>query len=414
MSSTPTQAVESLEQTSDDMSPADSSVPKDWQLMPLGALCSFANGVNADKQAYGEGVRFVNVLEVIAHSHLHATDIPGRVRLSKLQCEAFEVRRGDLLFNRTSETQEEVGLSAVYDDDERVVFGGFVIRGRFTSDAFNRAYSGYAFRAPIVRVQIIARGQGAIRANIGQASLGRVLVPVPSKPEQQAIAEALSDVDGLLGALEALIAKKRAIKQAAMQQLLTGKTRLPGFSGEWEVKRFGALVDRVFPKSTLSSGDGLEQGTYPLFVSGGEPKRIEFAQFRAFETLVFSDGGVFAARRAAGSFSVTDHCYVLTLNPATADMRWFEGWFSLHAQQMDRLTFKGSGLRNLDKPSLRDIEVRTPGRVEQSGIAAVLTDMDAALAALEARRDKTRQIKQGMMQQLLSGRVRLVKPEAAA
>ena len=86
-------------------------------------------------------------------------------------------------------------------------------------------------------------GQGAIRANIGQSNLSLVLAPVPPLSEQRAIATVLSDMDALLGALERLIAKKRDLKQAAMQQLLTGQTRLPGFHGEWEVKRLGEICE---------------------------------------------------------------------------------------------------------------------------------------------------------------------------
>ena len=220
----------------------EGQVPPDWSLVPLGALCSFTNGVNAERGAYGSGVPFANVLEVITHTHLRAADIPGRVNLRKSEIDAFSVRRGDVLFNRTSETQEEVGLSAVYDDDEIIVFGGFVIRGRLVDASMDPTYVGYGLRALSVRAQIVAQGQGAIRANIGQGNLSRVLVPVPPLAEQRAIAEALSDVDALLGALEALIAKKRAIKRAAMQQLLTGKTRRPGFSGEWKTKRLGEVL----------------------------------------------------------------------------------------------------------------------------------------------------------------------------
>jgi len=132
-------------------------------------------------------------------------------------------------------------LAAVYLGGEHVVFGGFVIRGRPTNDGLDPMFSGYALRAQGIRSQVIPMGQGAVRANIGQQNLSRVLVALPRLPEQRAIAAALSDVDALLGGLDRLIAKKRDLKQAAMQQLLTGQTRLPGFKGEWEVNRLGEL-----------------------------------------------------------------------------------------------------------------------------------------------------------------------------
>ena len=106
-------------------------------------------------------------------------------------------------------------------------------------------------------------GQGAIRANIGQQNLSLVVAPVPSLPEQRAIAAALSDVDALLGGLERLIAKKRDLKQAAMQQLLTGQTRLPGFSGEWEMKRLGAVAEMGSGGTPLSSVAAYYDGDIP-------------------------------------------------------------------------------------------------------------------------------------------------------
>jgi type I restriction enzyme, S subunit len=165
-------------------------------------------------------------LEVITKSHLRHHDIQGRVKLSKIACKAYEVRRGDFVFNRTSETQEEIGLASVYTSDEPVVFGGFVIRGRSTTDRLYTTYAGYGLRSPIVRAQIIARGQGAVRANIGQFDLRQIWIPLPPKAEQEAIATILSDMDAEIVALEAKLAKARQLKQSMMQELLTGKTRL--------------------------------------------------------------------------------------------------------------------------------------------------------------------------------------------
>lgn len=206
-------------------------IPEEWDVKPLAALFSFQNGVNADKEAYGRGIRFINVLEPITYSHLLGPEIPGRVTLPATLTASYSVRRGDVVFNRTSETESELGLAATFVGTEHVVFGGFVIRGRPTDGSLDPTYSGYALRARAIRAQIIPMGQGAVRANIGQRNLGRVLAPVPPIPEQRAIAEALSDVDALLTGLDRLIVKKRDLKQAAMQQLLTGQTRLTGFHG---------------------------------------------------------------------------------------------------------------------------------------------------------------------------------------
>src|SRR5438105_1382700 len=93
-------------------------IPEEWEVSRFSELFDFANGINADKSSYGEGVRFINVLEVINHSHIRSADVTGLVRLGKAAQNSYAVRRGDILFNRTSETQEEVGLTSVYDDGD--------------------------------------------------------------------------------------------------------------------------------------------------------------------------------------------------------------------------------------------------------------------------------------------------------
>jgi len=192
----------------------------------LADLFTFQNGVNADKSAYGSGVAFINVLEVITYHTLTEPMIPGRVQLSPQARRAFAFQFGDVLFNRTSETQEELGLAAVYTGNNEVVFGGFVIRARPRTSSVDPSLSSYLLRSPSVRAQIVERGQGAIRANISQHDLARVQLPLPAKAEQEAIAKILNDMDAETAAIEARLAKARQLKQGMMQELLTGQTRL--------------------------------------------------------------------------------------------------------------------------------------------------------------------------------------------
>lgn len=272
-------------------------------------------------------------------------------------------------------------------------------------------FFGYMMGFPTVQNQITAGVVGGALPTLSQKLVAAFKMPLPpTLSEQRAIAEALGDVDGLLGGLDRLIAKKRDLKQAAMQQLLTGQTRLPGFSGEWPVKELRSLYAKVFNKSPLSSADGHTLGDYPLFVSGGVAKRIDRALFKNTEALIISDGGVFDVKYFSGDFSVTDHCFVISL---IGDMRFYFQWMSLRKAELDLMAFKGSGLRNLDKPTFGKLGVPLPQPAEQTAIAEVLADMDAELAALEQRREKTRLLKQAMMQELLTGKTRLVPAEAA-
>ena len=232
-------------------------------------------------------------------------------------------------------------------------------------------------------------------------------VPLPPPAERRAIAEALSDVDGLLGALDALIAKKRAIKQAAMQQLLTGKTRLPSFSGSWETKRLGDVC-------ALKSGCGITSAridwssTYPCFGGNG---------LRGFTTTFTHEGSYALIGRqgalcgnvvsATGKFFASEHALVVTARSGF-DIDWLT--HLLKDMRLNQYS-ESSAQPGLSAAKLLMLEVSSPpSRQEQSAIATVLSDIDAETAALERRRNKTRAIKQGMMQQLLTGRVRLVQP----
>jgi type I restriction enzyme, S subunit len=202
------------------------SIPKDWEVTPMADLFTFQNGVNADKSAYGFGVPFINVLEVITHANIDLANIPGRIALSAQIINQFSVRKGDLLFNRTSETQDEVGLASVYLGADLSVFVGFVIRARPRKRVGSRFMS-QSLRSRVVRAQIVALGQGAVRANIGQQDLSRVQLALPGVPEQEAIGSVLVDLEAEVQVLEAKLAKARLIKQGMTKQLLTGAIRLP-------------------------------------------------------------------------------------------------------------------------------------------------------------------------------------------
>ena len=228
------------------------AVPEGWDVYSLGDLFDFTNGINADKSAYGRGIPFANVMEVINHEALIDYMIPGRIRLAPGLLKRYQVRHGDVLFNRTSETQDEVGLTSVYLGNSAVVFGGFVFRGRPRTNRLDVGYAKYALRAHAVREQIVARGQGGIRANIGQRDLKTVRVTLPPPDEQRFLASVLSDVDHLIATLEQLIAKKRAVHEGMQQQLLTGERRLSGFKQPWRDRRIGEVPTPRSERNMLS------------------------------------------------------------------------------------------------------------------------------------------------------------------
>lgn len=239
--------------------------------------------------------------------------------------------------------------------------------------------------------------------------IARMRVPLPpTEAEQRAIATALSDVDALLGALDRLIAKKRDLKQAAMQQLLTGQTRLPGFSGEWEVKRLGDVAH--IKTGSRNNEDKTEDGQYPFFVRSEVVERINTYSYDCEAILVPGEGRIGSIfHYIKGRFDVHQRVYAITQFAPTVSARFIHLYmfknFGVWAMQN---TVKAT-VDSLRLPTFQIFEMRIPPTMmEQTAIAAVLSDMDAEIEALEARRAKTRDLKQGMMQELLTGRTRLV------
>ena len=264
---------------------------------------------------------------------------------------------------------------------------------------------------------------GVPHINLG--ILREMPVRLPPLAEQHAIAEALSDVDGMLVALEALIAKKRAVKQAAMQQLLTGKSRLPGFSGVWETKRLGDIAS-FFKGSGLSKADLSLDGRRrcvhygELFTVYGERitevlhgtdrEGIFFHSIRNDVLMPTSDvtpnGLATASCILASDIILGGDVLVIRISESVLNGEFLAYAIKIHRDQVMQLV-SGTTVFHLYGRDMANFSFAVPSVDEQTSIVAILSDMDAEIAVLERRRDKTCVVKQGMMQQLLTGRVRL-------
>lgn len=230
----------------------------------------------------------------------------------------------------------------------------------------------------------------------------------PNVDEQRAIVAALADADGLIAALEGMIAKKRDLKQAAMQHLLTGKTRLPGFSGEWEAMSFAEIVKHHAGNSFLIKGklSATEStGLYPCYSASGQD--VWFDQFESEgDAIVVSAVGSRCGKafRASGKWCAIANTHVVWPVRTKVNIDFLQ----LFLNDEDFWTKGGSGQPFVQFRQSFRRALLLPTLVEQTAIAEVLSDMDADLAALEAQAAKARAVKQGMMQELLTGRVRLV------
>ena len=262
---------------------------------------------------------------------------------------------------------------------------------------------------------------------INNKHINPLIFPLPGINEQRAIATALSEVDALIAKLDQLIAKKRDLKQAAMQQLFTGKKRLPGFGGEWAVRRLDELAD-------IRSG-GTPSTSVPQFWNGNIPwctptdiTALDGHKYLSNASRMITPHGL----KSSSAEMIPAHSIVMTSRATIGECaintvpvstnQGFKNFVPFEATDVGFLYYllttqksgfiglcSGSTFLEIGKAQLATYQIRLPAtKVEQTAIATILSDMDAEIAALEARRDKTRALKQGMMQELLTGRIRLL------
>ncbi len=385
-------------------------IPEDWSTPTLGEMFVFKNGLNKAKEYFGYGTPIVNYMDVYQHPGFRALDVKGRVSVSQQELKAFEVWKGDVFFTRTSETVDEVGLAAVMLDHlKSAVFSGFVLRARPKDDSLDDQFKKYCFASSSIRKQITSKSTYTTRALTNGRVLSGVIMARPPLPEQRAIAAALGDVDALIASLDPLIAKKRDLKQAAMQQLLTGQVRLPGFSGEWDRRPFGEVLFRIDAKAyQIQATDYQWTGTYPVVDQGKD--LVSGYSERANRCFRCPAGGVIVFGDHTCIVKFVNFDFVVGADGTQIMSAKSEQCTRFHAYQMQYSGIPTTGY-NRHFGFLRERTFAVPPLPEQRAIAAVLSDMDAEIGALEARRDKTRLLKQGMMQELLTGRVRILKTE---
>lgn len=396
---------------------------KQWDTATIGDFLEFKNGLNKGKEFFGYGTPIVNYTDVYKKRGLKRADIRGRVCLTPDEIHRFDVRKNDVFFTRTSETPDEVGMSSVLlEDVENGVFSGFVLRGRPKNDMFVPEYCKYCFSTEAVRNAIITGCTYTTRALTNGKQLSAIEIPVPLKPEQEAIAVALSDIDALIANLEKLIAKKKAIKQGAMQELLTGKRRLPGFEGKWKDEPMDAYLDFQvgFPFSSVYFNDGsdglrlvknrdLKSDDQIYFTS--EVYSPEYIVENG-DILVGMDGDFLPCRWQKGKALLNQRVGRLLPKKNMA------GLFAYYALQKPLMELEnGTGATTVKHLSHGDIKKliipMPPTTEEQMAIAEVLSDIDSEIEKHEQNLTKYRLIKQGMMSELLTGRIRLIDKEDA-
>jgi type I restriction enzyme S subunit len=396
-------------------------IPEDWQVstigreyeIKLGKMLDSVKNVGVPKPYLGN--------RAIQWNRIDINDLP-RVRMSKSDVERFRLRKGDLLVCEGG----EVGRAAIWDAPiDECYYQKALHRLRPVRGFDSRIMVALLQRWSEQNLLTTYTTQTSI-AHLPREKLVRVPVPVPKPEEQRLIAESLSDVEALLGGLDRLIAKKRDLKQAAMQQLLTGQTRLPGFTAQWEVKTLGELATvlkgKGLPKTAIGS-NGAEPCIHygELFREYSEVIRETFS--RTNETLacvrsvandVLMPTSDVTPRGLAKASCVLINGIILggDILIVRSDPRRVFGTFLSYVirreenQVLQLVT--GTTVYHLYGSDMKKFTLSVPSVREQIAISEVLMEMDAEIAALEQRREKSRALKQAMIQELLTGKTRLI------
>lgn len=401
-------------------------LPEGWKPVRLGDLFDFRNGYNTSKEHYGSGTPFVNVLEVISHPSLRIEQITGKVNIPPEALGLNDVRLGDVLFNRTSEVPEEVGLACVYLSEEVVCFGGFVIRARPKTTRLDPDYLTYALRATAIRKQIIALGTGAIRSNIGQSDLEDVLMAIPPLPEQRRIARILGTWDKAINLLGQQISAKEERLRGLIDQLVSGARH--GAKGNtlpkgWRWVSLGELGSFKKGKGVLKNdirSEGVPAVTYGELYT---VHHVRIKRFYSFVEVAVADGSQPIQRNDllfAGSGETAEEigkaavylgderaCAggdVIILRPDGINSVYLATALNSAIADRQRLKFgQGHSVVHIYPSQLAEMEVPLPPPEVQEFIANATTALDDELDILRTKLQQLHDQKRGLMQRLLSG-----------
>jgi type I restriction enzyme S subunit len=383
-------------------------IPEDWEVKRLGdVLCMPPSyGVNAPAVPLNHRLpTYIRITDITVDGRYAKS---SEVSVNCRDADRYMLRTGDLVFARTGAS---VGKSYLYRrKDGDLVYAGFLIRISPTPDRLASDYLAFFVQSATYWNWISTNCARSGQPGINGQEYASLPIPLPPRPEQVAIAGALSDADGWIESLEKLIAKKRAIKQGTMQALLTppgqpGHQRLPGFEGKWEVKRLGEIA-RLYQPETISAAS-FKQSGYPVYGANGIVGYFDRFNHEKWQVTVTCRGSTCGTvNRAIAPCWITGNAMVICCDETNSIDKSFLYYLLLSSDLSGCIS--GTGQPQIVRTPLANFCVSLPPLPEQTAIAAVLSDMDAELEALEAKLSKARQIKQGMMQELLTGRVRLV------
>ena len=339
----------------------------EWYSYPLTDFMSFKNGMNPDAKRFGHGTKFISVMDILNNQFIRYDNIRASVEVIAGDIETYGVNYGDILFQRSSETLEDVGQANVYLDSKPAVFGGFVIRGKSKGN-YHPMFFRYLLASPTARKRIIVKGAGAQHFNIGQDGLSKVYLDIPSIQEQEKIAKLLECIDDRIATQNKIIEDLNKLKSAISECIFN--------SIKGDVVMLSEICDIV--KGKQINGEYLsESGEYYVMNGGTEPSGYYSEYNVKANTISISEGGNSCGYVQFNNFPFWSggHCYSLQNIADIVDNLYLYHYLKSKEEAIMKLRI-GSGLPNIQKKDLAMFKTIVPLFEQQITISTFLSSLE--------------------------------------
>lgn len=339
----------------------------EWEEHTLSEYLEFKNGLNPDAKRIGSGLPFISVMDILSEGVINYDNIRGKVNATEKEIECFGVKDGDLLFQRSSETLEDVGRANVYMDNRTAIYGGFVIRGRKIGN-YDPLFFKYLLATPLARKRTCRMGAGAQHFNIGQEGLSKISLYFPSIEEQRKIAEFLSLIDERIATQNKIIEDLKKLKSAISERLFKS------------VKGFTVLLSDLcdIVKGKQINGENLsDSGNYYVMNGGTEPSGYYDNYNVEASTISISEGGNSCGyvQFNTSPFWSGGHCYSIQNIADKVDNMYLYHYLKSNEDAIMKLRI-GSGLPNIQKKDLAMFKIIVPKIEWQIKISTFLSSLE--------------------------------------
>lgn len=379
----------------------------EWEEKKLGELLEFKNGINADKESYGKGVKFINVLDILSNNYITAEKIIGRVDIDEDTLQKYGVNYGDVLFQRSSETREEVGTANVYLDSETVTFGGFVIRGKKIGN-YEPSFMNSLLKSSSARKEITTKSGGSTRYNVGQEILSAVELKFPSLEEQEKIAKFLTKVDKIIEKQDEKVNNLEQYKKGMMQKIFSQEIRFKKEDGgeypEWQTNKLSSICDIIMGQSPNSEFYNEEFNGMPLIQGNADMKnrRTSPRVYTSSITKTCKVGDIIMSVRApAGTIAISEHEACIGRGVCAIRVQEKNKFiYQLLLMQEDKWSkfSQGSTFDSINSSDINDLMVNLPCLEEQIKIANFLSKIDSIVEKEKEKLKELRELKKGLLQ----------------